>query len=235
MAFCSSCGTQVADGVKFCTSCGKPVGGEAVTPKPAKEKVGNIKTCPFCGEKVESFQTRCSHCDHELNNVAVEENIQALVEQLYDISNDNWRNKESLIANFPIPNSREAIIEFILLASSKYDEENGYWFWDDGPWKIKLQQAYTKAKILFAKDPVSMKTVEMCMSDIAAKDAAKPQEKKKGKGSVVVDKCISVLGWILAVGLFVFLLFFKDWSWWQALGVSFLFRIIWYFVLALIL
>jgi len=26
MAFCSECGTQVADGVQFCTSCGKPIG-----------------------------------------------------------------------------------------------------------------------------------------------------------------------------------------------------------------
>src|SRR5512132_1864227 len=27
MAFCSECGTQVADGVQFCTSCGKPMAG----------------------------------------------------------------------------------------------------------------------------------------------------------------------------------------------------------------
>ena len=26
MAFCSECGTQVADGVQFCTACGKPIG-----------------------------------------------------------------------------------------------------------------------------------------------------------------------------------------------------------------
>jgi uncharacterized membrane protein len=29
MAFCSECGTQVADGVQFCTSCGKPMGAPA--------------------------------------------------------------------------------------------------------------------------------------------------------------------------------------------------------------
>ncbi len=26
MAYCTKCGTQVADGVKFCTSCGSPIG-----------------------------------------------------------------------------------------------------------------------------------------------------------------------------------------------------------------
>ncbi|MDR0818680.1 MAG: zinc-ribbon domain-containing protein [Oscillospiraceae bacterium] len=26
MAFCSNCGTQIDDGVKFCPSCGQPAG-----------------------------------------------------------------------------------------------------------------------------------------------------------------------------------------------------------------
>lgn len=29
MAFCSKCGTQVADGVKFCPNCGSAVAGDA--------------------------------------------------------------------------------------------------------------------------------------------------------------------------------------------------------------
>jgi hypothetical protein len=34
MAFCSECGTQVADGVQFCTSCGKPMGARAAAAAP---------------------------------------------------------------------------------------------------------------------------------------------------------------------------------------------------------
>ena len=33
-----------------------------------KEKVGNIKVCPSCGESVKSFQLNCSGCGHELNS-----------------------------------------------------------------------------------------------------------------------------------------------------------------------
>ena len=33
-----------------------------------KEKVGNIKVCPSCGESVKSFQLNCSSCGHELNS-----------------------------------------------------------------------------------------------------------------------------------------------------------------------
>lgn len=34
MAFCSECGTQVADGVQFCTACGKPIGARPATGAP---------------------------------------------------------------------------------------------------------------------------------------------------------------------------------------------------------
>lgn len=33
MAYCTKCGTQVAEGVKFCTSCGTPMGA-AQQPQP---------------------------------------------------------------------------------------------------------------------------------------------------------------------------------------------------------
>ena len=36
MAYCTKCGTQVADGVKFCTSCGNPMGAVSqMTPPPS--------------------------------------------------------------------------------------------------------------------------------------------------------------------------------------------------------
>ena len=36
MAYCTKCGTQVADGVKFCTSCGSPMG--AAQPQAAPQQ-----------------------------------------------------------------------------------------------------------------------------------------------------------------------------------------------------
>ena len=37
MAFCTFCGTQVPDDIKFCTSCGKPMGITATIPTPAQQ------------------------------------------------------------------------------------------------------------------------------------------------------------------------------------------------------
>jgi hypothetical protein len=96
MAFCSSCGTQVADGVKFCTSCGKAVGGEAAAvpaaaaapaapSKSATEKVGNIRKCPACGAEIGSFQAQCPSCGHELNSVSVAGSVKGFANKLVEL------------------------------------------------------------------------------------------------------------------------------------------------------
>ena len=40
MAYCTKCGTQVADGVKFCTSCGSPMGAAQpqAAPQPSQQQ-----------------------------------------------------------------------------------------------------------------------------------------------------------------------------------------------------
>ena len=39
MAFCTFCGTQVPDNIKFCTSCGKPMGVQPQAPPPQPQPV----------------------------------------------------------------------------------------------------------------------------------------------------------------------------------------------------
>jgi len=43
MAFCSKCGTQLADGAKFCASCGTSVGGTASEPRSAAPNTAEAK------------------------------------------------------------------------------------------------------------------------------------------------------------------------------------------------
>ena len=38
MAYCTKCGTQVADGVKFCTSCGSPMRAAQPQPQPQPQQ-----------------------------------------------------------------------------------------------------------------------------------------------------------------------------------------------------
>lgn len=70
----------------------------------------------------------------------------------------------SLVSSFPIPNSKEDLYEFIVLSYSNinadvYDtggnqfKENDARLAISNAWKAKLEQAYQKAKIVFAGDP----------------------------------------------------------------------------------
>jgi DNA-directed RNA polymerase subunit RPC12/RpoP len=60
-----------------------------------KEKVGTVNTCPSCGAPVESFQTRCSSCGHELNQIQTTQSVQEFFQKLEALSNQEYRaNKD---------------------------------------------------------------------------------------------------------------------------------------------
>lgn len=46
MAFCTHCGAQLADGVKFCTSCGTPVAAPGVSARPSADGRGIVIDAP---------------------------------------------------------------------------------------------------------------------------------------------------------------------------------------------
>ena len=92
MAFCANCGTDIKD-AKFCSSCGTQAGGAAAAPaapaeaaqpaaQPRTVTVGQVKKCPSCGSPVESFQSRCNACGHELGIAKVSEAIKEFTAEI---------------------------------------------------------------------------------------------------------------------------------------------------------
>jgi len=55
-----------------------------------KEKVGTVNTCPSCGAPVESFQTRCSSCGHELNQIQTTQSVQEFFQKFEELSNQEY-------------------------------------------------------------------------------------------------------------------------------------------------
>lgn len=82
-----------------------------------QEFVGTIKKCPNCGQVLESFQTRCPACGYEITGVDAANSVKGFFEA-YQRETDKARQLE-LIKNFPVPNSREDLIEFALLANQQ--------------------------------------------------------------------------------------------------------------------
>ena len=80
--------------------------------------------------------------------------------------------KEELIMNFPVPNSREEIIEFITLSVSrikqvnllnKFDEEGKYVSKWNSIWKRKAEQVFIKAKLSMTDDRATLKSIEQIL------------------------------------------------------------------------
>jgi len=119
----------------------------------AKEKIGNIKTCPACGASVKAMVVSCSECGHEFHNKKANKSISDLIFKLekednknYDFDSDRAEKKAKIITQFPIPQTREDILEFLsfsfpFLENTSLDDD------EKKAWRTKAGQALMKAKL----------------------------------------------------------------------------------------
>lgn len=176
MAFCQKCGTKLADGAKFCPNCGtssNTVESGAHNTRVQKFE-GEIRKCPNCGAVLKSFQSVCPECGHELRNIATSAEIAKFVKKLKNASSDNVHK---IIDAFIIPNSREEILEFLILAGNSIGIAKG--MNEINSWAAKIEQAYQKAKFSFGSAP-EFKQVEE-IKEFADKTQKKAIRKKKTK------------------------------------------------------
>ena len=173
--FCSYCGTKLDEGARFCKNCGESVGqtqhsvkttadnetskAETKQPmvEPAKEDPrtkrktvydGELHKCPNCGELLKSFTTVCPTCAYELRGVTTNSPVEALAKKVEMAT--SLDDKIELITNFYIPNTKEDIYDFFILAVSNLEDK---WYDTDDAWRAKLEQAYHKARLSFGNTP----------------------------------------------------------------------------------
>lgn len=108
---------------------------------------GEVHKCPNCGEILDSFQIKCKSCGYELRGTSSNLSIYELNEKLSKTA--NTATKISLITNFYIPNTKEDIYEFFILAISNINNDESC----AEAWEAKLEQAYHKANLLLANTP----------------------------------------------------------------------------------
>ena len=150
MAFCSNCGVQLQEEAKFCSECGTPVtGGNIKTAERKTVYEGEIHKCPKCGETLNSFVSVCTSCGYELRSKQDEGSVREFAEKIERAENDEQRIR--MIRNFAIPNTKEDILEFVILAStnisSEYTSEE-----TAAAWMVKMEQCRHKADLLLSSD-----------------------------------------------------------------------------------
>ena len=218
MGFCVNCGEKVVDGAKFCQKCGISVVRDSERNENTRQQEfsGIIYKCPNCGEGLKSFISICPSCGFEFRGMKATSALKEfatkleIIEsrreyekpgglfkraaQLQHISKTD-EQKISLIKNYALPNTKEDILEFMILATTNIDL--GIYSTTDTPsagakalteaWNAKIKQVYTKAKNSLGTDSDFVRIQELydsCNADI------RKQKNKK------VIKWVLLVGWI---------------------------------------
>lgn len=187
MRYCSNCGTELTEGINFCPECGKRVSDSAESATLRKQVYdGTVHKCPSCGEVINAFVTKCPTCGYELRDVSAASTVKAFADRIEAIEKSRVplgklsgfanafgfgtisktdTEKISLIRNYTIPNTKEDIFEFMILAVSNispasYNDFGGNNLGErkserqvSEAWVAKYLQAYNKARLSFGNSP----------------------------------------------------------------------------------
>lgn len=192
MAFCTNCGQQMADGAKFCANCGTASVQTTSESDNARKNVyeGEIHKCPNCGEILKSFETVCPTCNFELRGAPASSAVKDLAKKLENATSE--KEKIFIIKNFPIPNTREDILEFMFWASSNFDVEYyaSHLNEDDitDAWLAKIELCYNKARLVLSENDVNR--IEKIYLEIKSK-ISKASFSKKYR-NVISIACITI-------------------------------------------
>ena len=212
MAFCTNCGQQVADGAKFCANCGTPITQSNTQTERKTVFDGEIHKCSHCGEILKAFETVCPSCKFEIRGTKSSSEVSELVKKIEELDRKKYddsfiksikrkldgtklspieEQKISLISNFPIPNTKEDILEFMILSSSHIlakkpsgdISEHDELLYEElkKAWKMKFEQAYDKAKICIKNDE-DRTAIEQCYN----KTIVEPKKKRKNNTKIVL-------------------------------------------------
>lgn len=193
--YCARCGSVVSEDSCFCSKCGSPAGASSGSERGKKKIDGVVHKCPQCGQPLDAFVTKCPSCGYELRDIDATYVVCKMSEKLLAARGADER--VNIIRSFPIPNTKEDVVEFFAWAASNVnpraygpfsnsDEEA-----ESDAWEAKLDQSYTKAQILFGH--------EKEFSEIEAKYKETKKKVSHAKGGMarfwIAFTALVILGW----------------------------------------
>lgn len=225
MGYCDNCGALMDDDVKFCGICGSKVSIKQQDSNSNVRKTvyeGIIHKCPNCGAEITSFVQNCPDCGYELRDTEASESVVTFSKR-YAMASSN-RQKADLIRTYIIPNTKEDILEFIILASSnvetgRYAEKSVVVKGDmsqqelSETWMVKLEQAYQKASLILSESP-ELKMVEKIYAEKKASfeyyQKNKVKEKRRRNTLWIKIVAFSVGSMVLLYVLLFWLIWLDD-------------------------
>lgn len=202
MAFCSNCGHQLDDKAKFCSACGASRLVQQTENENKRKTVyeGEIHKCPNCGEVIEAFTAKCPSCGFEIRDSRASDSIQEFAARIENAG--SIPQKVDIIRSFPVPNDRENIFEFLILAATNLNVEIAEADTSESKkvfnaWLSKMEQSYQKARLLFNGDS-DFARIQKIYDDTHKKIGMKRKALSASKVfSVLLRTCVMWCGLIL--------------------------------------
>jgi hypothetical protein len=165
--------------------------------KPAKEKVGNIKTCPACGAEIKALKLKCDDCEHEFVNNSSNSNLTQLEKKLASVKADDDEKRVKIITDHPISNDKETMFELLSYMSSKVLSANTE---SDSSvinaYQGRAIEIITKLSFVCGNDPLLMEQLNQISKKMASK------KNKNVMGNIVKWSAFSIL-WCLFTYLMI--------------------------------
>ena len=174
----------IADAAQSIGTFTKSIGDSFPKPRTSSP----ITKCPHCNQPLNGISAVCPLCGYELRAAGASVSITDLSRAIEAIErkrnivadskamlaskrsiNPTDEKIASLVRNFVVPNTKEDIFEFMLLASGNIDAKllagkkgvEGLSEMVVNAWHSKFEQTYQKAKITFGNDPDFKKIQEV--------------------------------------------------------------------------
>lgn len=193
MRYCSNCGQKVDDGAKFCSNCGTAIVIPSEATRSQRKSVydGTIHKCPNCGEILNAFTSQCPTCGYELRGTTVSNSVKELYRNIQEAKSDI--EVVRLIKVFPVPNNKEDILEFMVLASSNFNEEAYVEHMSEenisAAWFSKIEQCHKKASLsLSSEDVLKVNEIYSAITERVAVAKKKTSQKRISEQSEVTAR-----------------------------------------------
>ncbi|MCR5459244.1 MAG: zinc ribbon domain-containing protein [Acetatifactor sp.] len=165
MAYCTKCGKQLEPNARYCVSCGAPViGNDDLFSHENGMNEGRVHECPACHATINAFVSKCPYCNHEFRDSKSTNSLVSISRRIQEIDSKKTSffsqtdyvqktyAKIDLIRSYPIPNTKEDIVEFALMANTNIDAQDNRRDLSNA-WLGKLEQTYRKAQLSLGNDP----------------------------------------------------------------------------------
>ena len=186
----------------------------AQTSAPKSDKYGDVRKCPACGAIVPSMAAVCPECGQEFTNIKANSTANMLMLKIDEIQaqssvaqrglnakdaktaqRETWAIESQVtsrtvqaIKNFPIPNTREDLIEFMTLCLSNSRADRQYVDEIAEAWREKFEQLITKARITIPNDPIAEDLIKKYKSKREAVEKKTAEENAKREEERERDK-----------------------------------------------